>query len=282
MINTIYNVIKYYHQHSNIIMNRIILIVFILATIVTSNLSFQGCQIFTNEPIQVELPSQSQQPVLNRPEIVSFEISPVEISLGQSATLAWEVKGATEIDLSPGMGYVPATGTKTVTPVERTVYTIRAVNKAGSISKGVTVSVNKNLRAVELALTEEDVKPKSFKFDMNTEITAAGTSSTYRILFTRSSIVKQILENSVYVYENKSFMQRVFDEDKYNIRVYITNPLLLIGDEGYIMTDKSSEPDIPPTFSIKFLKNNVYVKLIGNIPLNELEAFARLVEGRIR
>jgi hypothetical protein len=236
-----------------------------------------------NQPDQIDPPSQSQQPSSNPPDIEVFEISPSEIALGQSATLSWDVKGANEIDLSPNMGYVPSKGNKTVTPVERTVYTLKAINKSGKTStKQVTISVNKNLRAVELALTEEDVKPKSFKFNMNTEIVAAGCSSTYRILFIRDGIEKENLENTIYVYENKTFMQKIFDEEKYNSRIYITNPLLLIGSEGYVLTNKSSEPDIANTYSIKFLKNNVYVKLTGNIPLNDLEGFARLIEKRIR
>jgi hypothetical protein len=49
-----------------------------------------------------------------------------------------------------------------------------------------------------------------------------------------------------------------------------------------VLTNKSSEPDIANTYSIKFLKNNVYVKLTGNIQLNDLEGFARLIEKRIR
>jgi hypothetical protein len=239
-----------------------------------------GCQLFGNVPISPGTSTRTDQSSNIPPEIVSFTGSPVELFIGQSAILTWEVKGAYEIDISPNLGYVPAKGTKTVTPVDTTTYTLKAVNKEGaSASKKVAISINKNVKAVDLALTEDDVRSRGFKFNMNTEPQAEGCSSTYRILFTSG---RTTIENTIYIYDAKSFMMKVFNEDKYNSRVDITNPLYLIGDEGYVMTNKSSEPDESSYYSIKYIKKNVYVKVLGNVPFDWLEGYARLVEKKIQ
>jgi hypothetical protein len=58
--------------------------------------------------------------------IVEFTAAPDTITAGQSAQLIWNVKGATNISISPGIGTVTAQGQKTVSPTTTTTYTLTA------------------------------------------------------------------------------------------------------------------------------------------------------------
>ncbi len=80
--------------------------------------------------------------VPSKPAISSFNSNPGTITAGQSATLSWNVTGSTLVSISPGIGAVSPSGSKTVTPSETTSYTITAVNDAGSSTTTATVTVN--------------------------------------------------------------------------------------------------------------------------------------------
>ncbi|MFA5399841.1 MAG: hypothetical protein WC169_09075 [Dehalococcoidia bacterium] len=78
----------------------------------------------------------------SKPAISSFSSNPGTITAGQSATLSWNVTGATSVSISPAVGNVSSSGSKTVTPTETTSYTITAVNDAGSSTTTAKVTVN--------------------------------------------------------------------------------------------------------------------------------------------
>jgi hypothetical protein len=88
------------------------------------------------------------------PEIVSFTVTPRVISRGQSATLAWDVRGAPTVAIawcpeSHPRGNVqrqsglPAVGTLTVQPVENTVYILECETDYGQtcVSASATLQV---------------------------------------------------------------------------------------------------------------------------------------------
>jgi hypothetical protein len=77
------------------------------------------------------------------PNIVAFSISPTEISEGGSATLLWNITGATSVDIDNGIGQVDAAGTKVVSPSTTTVYNLTAKNTTASVSKSAVVVINK-------------------------------------------------------------------------------------------------------------------------------------------
>jgi len=81
-------------------------------------------------------------PSLAPPVIVALEANPSEITAGESATLLWNVTGATSVSIDQGIGAVGAAGTKVVSPSTTTVYTITATNTAGTVSKSVVVNVS--------------------------------------------------------------------------------------------------------------------------------------------
>jgi len=78
----------------------------------------------------------------SKPAISNFSANPGTITAGQSATLSWNVAGATSVSISPTIGTVSSSGSQTVTPTETTTYTLTAFNSAGSDTDTVTVIVN--------------------------------------------------------------------------------------------------------------------------------------------
>jgi len=80
-------------------------------------------------------------PLGDLPVIVSFSATPPDITLGDSVTLLWNVTGATSVSVDQGVGTVAVAGTKVVSPITTTVYTLTATNAAGSVTNSVTVTV---------------------------------------------------------------------------------------------------------------------------------------------
>ncbi|MBN1375856.1 MAG: hypothetical protein JXA01_06850 [Dehalococcoidia bacterium] len=75
------------------------------------------------------------------PVINSFQASPASILKGASTALTWDVVGATSISIDQGIGAVNATGSKSVSPVVSTSYTLTASNAVGWVSQSITVNV---------------------------------------------------------------------------------------------------------------------------------------------
>jgi hypothetical protein len=74
------------------------------------------------------------------PVINSFSASPTSIVIGDSATLSWNVSGATSTAIDPGIGAVSSTGTKSVSPSSNTKYVLTASNAAGWVSQVAAVT----------------------------------------------------------------------------------------------------------------------------------------------
>jgi len=79
------------------------------------------------------------------PVIDSFIASPETIGPGKSATLSWEVSGATTVTIHPAIESTSSggveRGVEQVSPTVTTTYTLTAANEAGSNTKFVTVTV---------------------------------------------------------------------------------------------------------------------------------------------
>ncbi|MDY6881832.1 MAG: fibronectin type III domain-containing protein [Thermodesulfobacteriota bacterium] len=76
--------------------------------------------------------------------IESFTATPSSIDEGGSSTLAWTLSNANSASIDNGIGQVdPDSGTRVVSPVTTTTYTLTALNDSGgSVSSSVTVTVN--------------------------------------------------------------------------------------------------------------------------------------------
>ena len=70
-------------------------------------------------------------PVVLPPTCDSFTATPVTINRGSNATLAWTTTNATGVSINGGVGSVAPDGSKVVTPLTTTTYTLVATNAAG-------------------------------------------------------------------------------------------------------------------------------------------------------
>lgn len=82
-----------------------------------------------------------EMPPPSRPTILAFSIEPSTIQPGQSATLRWNVSGATSINIDQGIGHVSPTDTWKVTPRDSTTYTLTATNQGELSTATATVTV---------------------------------------------------------------------------------------------------------------------------------------------
>jgi len=75
------------------------------------------------------------------PVISNFSALPDTITAGQSLTLSWNIEGASSIVIRPDIGSVPAGGSRLVSPIADTTYTLTALNSGGPSMKSVSVTV---------------------------------------------------------------------------------------------------------------------------------------------
>ena len=81
-------------------------------------------------------------PTPSAPTVTQFTAEPTSIQRGQSATLRWEVSGsATNVSIDQGVGTVPNTGNRRVSPSDSTTYTLTATGPGGSNTATATVNV---------------------------------------------------------------------------------------------------------------------------------------------
>ncbi|HHY54481.1 MAG TPA: hypothetical protein GYA08_03500 [Chloroflexi bacterium] len=74
------------------------------------------------------------------PVIHSFTANAASIPAGGSVTLAWDVSGATSLNIAPDIGAVAGVSI-TIAPANTTRYTLTAANAAGSVTAQTTVTV---------------------------------------------------------------------------------------------------------------------------------------------
>jgi peptidoglycan-associated lipoprotein len=76
-----------------------------------------------------------------KPTVLQFTVEPSVIERGQSATLRWSVNNATTITIDNGIGDVPASGTRRITPAETTTYRLSGAGPNGTVNGTTTVTV---------------------------------------------------------------------------------------------------------------------------------------------
>ena len=100
-----------------------------------------GCK--KKQPVQ---PAPSAPPVKATERgpaavINSFTAEPSTIVRGESSTLRWSVSNATEVTIDNGIGTVPATGSRQVSPGQNTTYRMTAKGPGGDAIAAVTVAI---------------------------------------------------------------------------------------------------------------------------------------------
>ena len=76
------------------------------------------------------------------PPTVSLTVAPGSVEKGQAVTLTWTSADATSLDLEPGIGSVPGTGSRSVAPADSTTYTLTAQGPGGNITSTAQVTVS--------------------------------------------------------------------------------------------------------------------------------------------
>jgi peptidoglycan-associated lipoprotein len=72
---------------------------------------------------------------------VQLSASPTTIEKGQSTTLSWSSKNATNVSLDAGIGTVEASGTRTVSPGASTTYKVTASGAGGTATAETRITV---------------------------------------------------------------------------------------------------------------------------------------------
>lgn len=75
------------------------------------------------------------------PTLFGCTATPSTIAAGQSSTLAWSSVNADSVSISPGIGAVDKTGSRSVSPTQTTTYTVTGTTGGVSSSCSITVTV---------------------------------------------------------------------------------------------------------------------------------------------
>ncbi|HXE63704.1 MAG TPA: OmpA family protein [Bryobacteraceae bacterium] len=127
--------------------------------------------------------------VPGRPVISEFSIEPTTVERGQSAVMRWTVTGSNNVAISNGIGTVPASGTRRMTPDVTATYTLTASGTGGETTATATVTVTSpappppparntntgNIGTLEKRV-ESDLRDVLYDYDSNNVSDAARTA----------------------------------------------------------------------------------------------------------
>jgi TPR repeat protein len=99
--------------------------------------------------VSASAPQAVRRPVA--PSIARFLADPQSIEPGGQTMLKWQVSGATEVDIEPGIGRKPAADSLAVTPARSTTYILIAANAAGTTRGEAVVEVKPDVDVPEYA-----------------------------------------------------------------------------------------------------------------------------------
>ena len=124
-------------------MNRVhrILTPLVLFALLVALAAVTGCG---NKKSQTDLSAAETAPAVAAPApapIAQITATPTLITAGDQVQLSWRTTDANKVTID-GVGDVPTSGVKTVTPTASTVYTITAHGDGGSADASVRVTVN--------------------------------------------------------------------------------------------------------------------------------------------
>jgi peptidoglycan-associated lipoprotein len=112
---------------------RIVVPMVVLASLI----AVAGCK--KKEPLPP--PQAAPPPVAATAPTAQLTATPTVISAGDQVQLTWRTTDATSVSID-GIGDVPTTGVKTVTPAQTTTYHLIARGEGGSADASATVTVN--------------------------------------------------------------------------------------------------------------------------------------------
>ncbi len=90
-----------------------------------------------------QTPAPNPVPPVGQPSVIrEFSNNPSTINSGGTSTLLWNVTGANSVSIDQGIGLVDVAGTRIISPITSTVYTISATNSAGTVTRSSLTTVN--------------------------------------------------------------------------------------------------------------------------------------------
>jgi peptidyl-prolyl cis-trans isomerase A (cyclophilin A) len=108
-------------------------IIVLLSILMLISIIFSGC---------VDVPEIPDE-VTKKMTIVSFNVEPSVIELGDTANLSWVVTGSdTVVNIDNGIGDVSLTGNRIITPTETTTYILKATNSTSTKNATTQIIVN--------------------------------------------------------------------------------------------------------------------------------------------
>lgn len=78
------------------------------------------------------------------PAIVGFRANPDRIKQGSTTTLSWKTKHAEAVKILPEIGTVAVSGTRILTPIKDTTYTLIAKSLAGTATSRIRIKVQRS------------------------------------------------------------------------------------------------------------------------------------------
>lgn len=102
-----------------------------LLLIIAALVLASGC-IRVAAPPPASVPSTANPSAQATPVITRFDVTPASLAPGGSATLQWEVANAGTVTIDQGIGAVPSSGNRFITPASTTAYKLTATNQYGN------------------------------------------------------------------------------------------------------------------------------------------------------
>jgi peptidoglycan-associated lipoprotein len=127
-----------------------------VVSLVFATLLTVGCAKKTAKVVPPAPPAPQPAPT------ATLAANPSTVQAGQSSTLTWQADNATMIAIA-GLGTVPVSGSREVTPSDSTTYTLTATGAGGSAAASARVTVTAPVAAVVPSPSDEDLFARNVK-----------------------------------------------------------------------------------------------------------------------
>lgn len=116
--------------------------------------SFTGCKkhVVAAAPPSTPAPAAAPAPA----PTITLRATPAALDRGQAATLQWDARNATSVQIQPALGTVTSTGMRSVNPTSSVTYTATATGPGGTASDSARVTVRVPAAP---AATRNDTRP---------------------------------------------------------------------------------------------------------------------------
>ncbi|MBN1689651.1 MAG: hypothetical protein JW901_01355 [Dehalococcoidia bacterium] len=144
-----------------------------LITLLLSIVLISGCL-----PLPVAVPQAASEE--GKPVVATFAVNPAIVPEGQNTVLSWVVTGAETVSIDNGIGAVPLSGERSITPYATSTYNLTAQNSTGISMATVMVTV---VGGLQPQTGDENIAVLSIVLDESGSLTKSGAN------YTRSSAV---------------------------------------------------------------------------------------------